>query len=194
MDERADGRIEVLNLPGMEGALNPLDEAQLRAAEARQIFEATHATEAWMDDYFALIGEGWSWRQALYMIWSSQPKPRVPETQEALATRYLGLTSDRAIRDWRQSNPAMELRIRQLTISALGKARAEVVQALIESAATSSYRNSQDRKLYFEMTGDYVQQLEVGRSLPEDLASASAADLAAMAQIPVDDHDDESGD
>lgn len=175
-------------LPGMEGALNPLDEAQLRSAEARRIFESSNQAEDWMDDYFALIGEGWSWRQAVYMLWEAQPrKSRHPATQGQLATEILGLSSDRVIRDWKASNPIMETRIRKLTLRALFHARADVLAALAASASDPSPRSHPDRKLYVEMTGDYIprQAVSVDAPPPDNMDVVTSDDLAALANIPV---------
>ncbi len=175
------------SLPGMEGALNPLEEAQLKSAEARRVFEASARAEAWMDDYFALIAEGWSWRQAVYMLWASQPQPRTPATQWELATEVLGLTSDRAIRDWRAANPTMETRIASLTASVLMKARGDVFAALVASASDPTYKGNRDRKLLLEMTGDYTPrqalQLETPARLPE-IEEADSQTLRMLAEEP----------
>lgn len=171
-------------LPGLEAEINPLDEAQLRSQEAQQLFEAQYGDAPWMDDYFELRSEGWDWRKAMYIIWASVPADRrEPRTQKDLATA-LGLTTDRVIREWRAKNPAIQTRIDALVRASLGKARAKIYQALIESASNPSHRASADRKLALEMMGDYTpkQSLTVGtQAEPEELG---AADLAAQAQIP----------
>jgi hypothetical protein len=180
----------------MEGvAGNPLDEAMLRSEEMRLVFEASELAEPWMPDYLALVAEGWSWRQAVYMIWASQPQPRTPKTQSELATDVLGLTSDRVIRQWRSDNPAMELRVRRLQVSALGHARADVLQALVQSAKNPSYRHYRDRELYLKMTGDYKprSELALGVAQPDDLETMSAEELAALAQAPNVGNDDAAG-
>jgi len=169
-------------LPGFEGAvLDPLSEAQLRSEAARAIFEAgAEAAEPWMGDYWALLAEGWTWRQAVYMLWEAQPaEGRAPKTQGALAVEVLGLTSDRVIRTWKAENPAMGARIARLTASALGKARARVIRALIESAASANYRAHADRKLFLEMSGDYVprQTLRVGPVMPDEMEEMSEEEL-----------------
>jgi hypothetical protein len=166
-----------------QAALNPLEEAQLRSMEARRVFEATTPIEAWMDDYFTLVEEGWSWRQAVYMLWASQPQPRTPKTQWELATQILGLASDRVIRDWRSNNPLIDTRIAQLTASALVKARADVFAALIVAATDPSYKGNRDRRLLLEMTGDYVprQALSIGR--PETRAAIEEADTETLRAV-----------
>ncbi len=185
---RAVATAEPLSLPGMEGALTPVEEAQLRSAEARRLFEATGVADAWLDEYYDLIAEGWPWRVAVYMLWASMPQPRIPATQAELATQVLGLKSDTQIREWRQNNPAIDARVARLTLSALGRHRSEVIAALVESARTPSYRNHQDRKLYLEMTGDYVphQAVSVGPLVSDDaIAEASTEELRALAGSPL---------
>jgi hypothetical protein len=173
-------------MPPADG--NPADEAALLSEQYRHIFEDGEAAAGWLEDYFALVAEGWSWRQAVYMIWASQPKPRTPPTELELAQQVLGLSTARAIRAWKADNPGMALRIRKLQLAALGKARTQVLQALIESATQPSYRNYRDRELFLKMTGDYVprNQLDVGPVLDGDVEALSAEELAALAQIPVD--------
>jgi len=193
----SDGEFAPETLPGMEAAgIGSLDEAQRKSDAARRIFEASEKAEPWLDDYFKLRSEGWSWRQACYMVWAALPAAsRWPKTQQELATEVLGLTSDRAIRNWRAKNPAMETRIAQLAAGALGKARAEIYAALIQAASNPNPRAHADRKLALEMMGDYVpkQRLDLGM-LPDDLSDVSTEDLMALAQVPdVDVHEEDDG-
>jgi hypothetical protein len=179
--------VKVESLPGMGGVMSPVDEAALRAEAARKVFEASEESGPWMDDYWALIGEGWPWRQAVYMVWMAQPKEqRIPRTQGALATEVLGLTSDRQIREWREKNPAMEARIAKLAASALVKHRSEIYAALIASASKSDPRAHSDRKLALEMMGDYTpkQAISVGALMPEDVEELETEELVALAQVP----------
>jgi len=176
--------------PGMEQAAGNLyDEAQLLSEQARAMFETGEGAGAWLDDYFALQADGWSWRQAVYIIWASQPKvTRVPATESDLATQVLGLASSRAIRVWKQENPQLELRIRKQQMLELGRNRAEVLSALSESAATVSYRNYRDRELYLKINGLYTptERVEVGVVSEAELEALSAEELAALARVPVD--------
>lgn len=196
------GEIDVTDaapsLPGMDADMDPLSEAQLRSRVVRSIFELQAEAEPWMEDYFTLIGEGWSWRQAVYMIWASQPaEQRDPATQFELATEVLGLTSDRVIREWKAKNPAIEVRIRRLQLSILSKHRVEVLQALANMAKVEDYKAHADRKLFLEMIGDYVpkQSVSVGPLIDEeDIEEASSEELAALAQLPVSEEEDDDGD
>ena len=199
VQEAKESRIGEMNgsgpqvLPGMEAALDALSEAQMRSAAARAIFEVAEEASPWMNDYWELIAEGWAWRQAVLMLWEAQPaKARVPKTQIELAVNVLGLTSDRVVSGWKQDNPAMAARIARLTVSAVGKARAEVIAALIESASDANPRSHADRKMVLEMTGDYVPKAKIGVGTLDDLERASTEDLVALAQLPGTVGDDEA--
>jgi len=177
----------------MEGALDALSEAQMRSAAARAVFEVAEDASPWMNDYWELIAEGWAWRQAVLMLWEAQPaRARTPKTQIELAVNVLGLTSDRVISGWKQDNPAMAARIARLTVSAVGKARAEVIAALIKSASDPNPRSHADRKMVLEMTGDYVHKAQIGVGTLQDLEQASTEDLVALAQLPGTVGDDEA--
>lgn len=181
----------VPTLPGLDAAIDPLTESQLRSREVRRLFEAQAQAEPWIGDYFDLLAEGWNWRQAVYMLWASQPADqRWPSTQAELATDLLGLRSDRVIRDWREQNPAIDVRIRQLQLSVLTKHRANVLRTLAQMAMEPDYKAHQDRKLFLEMTGDYIPKsarLNIGLPLSaEDISEADEGTLRAMAQGVVD--------
>lgn len=173
-------------LPGMQGAINQLDAAQIKSAAAKRIFEASETAEPWLDDYFALIGEGWSWRQAVYLIWSAlPPDQRTPKTQEGLATQVLGLTSDRQIHEWKQ-NPALEARRARLVRSVIDKSLPEIYEALIASAKKPNPRSHSDRRLVLEMAGEYSpkQTLRLGQVAPDDLDEMDEAELRKLASGP----------
>jgi hypothetical protein len=166
----------------MQGVLNPLDESQLRSQEARRIFEASEAVVPWMEDYWQLLAEGWTWRQAVFMLWEALPKnERRPRTQGELAVQVLGLTSDRQIRKWKD-NPAMDVRVAKLAAAALARARPEIYAALIRAATNPDPRAHSDRKLALEMLGDYVpkQKLRIGPDLENELTELSDEELLAL--------------
>jgi hypothetical protein len=186
-EEEAEALDAIQALPGMAGEVDALSEAQLRSRRARRVFEAQHDAGPWMDDYWDLLEEGWSWRQAVFMLWAAQPADqRRPRYQHELATEVLGLTSDRVVSQWKAENPAMQTRIKALTASALAKARSEIYAALIESASDPNPRSHSDRKLALEMLGDYVKRQEVGVVAGEvsDWSEVSEEDLASIAQLP----------
>ena len=177
---------EPLSLPGMEGKVNAYDESRLKSDEARRLFEAQYGDAAWMDDYFDLLAEGWTWRQAFYIIWASIPKKsRQPKTQYQLATEVLGLESDRVIRAWKEKNPALQMRIDALTRQTLGKARADIYDALIAAASDPNPRAHQDRKLALELMGDYTPKQSVAISAENaDVEELSPEELQSSALIP----------
>jgi len=199
-EERTGGMPAVQTLPGMEGAVgNALDEAQLRSAEARRVFEVSAHRDAPitgeegdlpyeavdMGEYWRLIGEGWPWRQAVYILWAALPRgQRWPQTQAELATQVLGLASDRVIRGWKAENRALDAEVAKVASGALVRHRPAIYRALIESASNPSPRAHEDRKLALEMLGDYDPQVGLtirqGQPEPEDLSGLSDEELAAL--------------
>ncbi|HOU13477.1 MAG TPA: hypothetical protein PKZ84_10190 [Anaerolineae bacterium] len=186
--------IKSVPLPGLEETLlNPLEEAQLKSLEARRIFEASSCdADPWMDDYWALLGEGYTWRQAVYMLWAAQPTDkRVPRTQGELATQILGLASDRAIREWKRQRTDMDARIADLVHSVIVKNRARVLEALVESAASSNPRAHADRRMFLEMSRDYTPKQMIGIGAISAVPEWDEATLRAKANIPGYEADDE---
>lgn len=181
-----DPNLEQITFPGMEDAeMNPLTEAQLHSARVRQMFEVQHAADDWMDDYWALISQGYPWRIAVWLLWESQPrKERRPSTQTELATEWLGLTSDRMIREWKQ-NPAFEAKITILQRSILLKYRPDAFDALGKSASDPNYRAKPDRQLLFEMLGEYIpkQKMEFGAITPERAKEMPEEELRKRAAL-----------
>ena len=111
----------------------------------------------WADRYLMLRGQGWSFRKAAYIAWKSMPRDkRDPKTQDELAQQVLGLTSDRVITTWREKNPMIDEAVSMLLTADLYAHRSAVFEALKDSAANSDYKHHPDRKLFLEMTGDYV--------------------------------------
>ncbi len=178
--------------PGESGAISEVEARQISEA-ARQAFERTEdgAREysgdrmaGWYSDYERLIRLGWPWRVAVYMAWASSPKlGRWPGGVEELATQVLGLRSARVIYTWRQKYPAIEQTVAVLQSAPLWEHRREVFEALVSVASMPDYKGFNDRKLFLEMTGDYVprsvQQTLVGQS-SRDLSELSDAELDAL--------------
>jgi len=147
-----------------------VEEARIRSEVARKAFEAPSqpppfakdanrggAIPGWYEEYSNLVDGGWPWRVAAYIAWAASPRTgRWPETQAQLATDVLGLTSDRQITKWRGKNPAIADMISTLQVAPMLAHRADVVNALIKSATDPDYKSHQDRKLFLEITGDYV--------------------------------------
>jgi hypothetical protein len=159
-----------------------LEEARLRSEAARQLLE--DGSGRWMEDYSSLREAGWPWRVAAYIAWASSPKiGREPKTLADLAN-VLGLTSPRTIHHWRETNPAINEVIATLQAAPLMEHRRDVFDALVRSASDGDHRSNPDRKLFLEITGDYVPRakVEVGRGDPKDLSSLSEDELDLLAR------------
>ena len=181
--------VEQASLEGMEGVPDALTEAQVRSEEARRIFEGCVGDEYQavdMTEYWRLVGAGWRWRQAVFILWSAMPRDqRTPKTQAELATEVLGLASDRVIREWK-GNPALDAEVAKVASGALMRHRPEIYRALVEAASNPSPRANSDRRLALEMLGDYQpkQRLAVGPDLPDDLSELDAGELRMLASLP----------
>lgn len=167
-------------LPGMEGmALNPLDVAQVRSAQAKAVFEGRHDGDPDWLLYWDLVAEGWPWRKAAYIAWAIVPRDRrAPDTEQRFAVQELGLTSARKIREWK-SDPDFIGFIRDTARNEMAAARLEIWRALMESASNPNPRNHADRKTALEILGDYRETIRVGPELPEDLSELSVAEKRA---------------
>ena len=174
-------------------ALRDLSDAERKeiSFRAKATFEqATMVEQAdkckWFETYQQLSGLQWPWRVACYVAWASSPKiQRWPKTQDELAIEVLGLTSDRVIAEWRKKNPEIDSTIALLQAAPMLAHRADVIEALVKSASDPDHRSHQDRKLFFEMTGDYTprSRVDVRQSTDEDgLAGVSEVELIAAAK------------
>lgn len=140
--------------------------------EVKQIGERD-AEPKWMELYRRLKDAGWAWRVAVYIAWAAQPKKyRWPETQEELATKCLGLTSDRAIASWRKKNAAIDETVTMLQGSIIFDALPDAMQAMVEVATTANYKGFNDRKLMFEMGGLYIQSSKLSAEMVKRLKRA----------------------
>jgi hypothetical protein len=149
--------------PQAAGQQNPPSpaEARLRSETAREALESGKSG-GWMEDYFALRDANWPWRVAVYIAWASSPKiGRKPETIKELAVEVLGLTGPRQIHHWRETNPAIDEVVATLQAAPLMEHRRDVFEALSKAASDPDHRNNPDRKLYFEMTNDYLPKVKV---------------------------------
>lgn len=151
-----------LDLPEVEMDGISTEEAQVRSEAGRSalmVLKGNAEQPKWFERFEALIEGGWPWRQAVYIAWASMPKDgRKPDTQQELATKYLNLTSDRAISTWRKRNPAIESMIAILQSAELWDFRADAFKNLIDGMknAGSDYKFFNHLKLFMEMTQDYV--------------------------------------
>lgn len=171
-----------------QGFVSP-EEARRRSQASKVALELSAQSEApeWFEQYAELLNAGWPWRVACYIAWAASPRAgRWPKTQESLAREVLGLTSDRQIGTWRKRNPAIDDLIAMLQALPLMEKRADVFQALAESASQSDHRSNPDRKLFLELTGDYTPrtQVDVRRAGDlEDLSQMSEEELKKLAGI-----------
>lgn len=140
----------------------------------REILDSL-AGSPWWADFLELVGRGWDWRKAVYIAWASSPATgREPHTQGELATKVLGLASDRVIRTWHEKNNAIDLEIAYMQAAPLLRHRRDIHEALAASASNPDPRSHADRKLALEMLGDYkpknATQLEVSGKPGEPLS------------------------
>jgi len=135
----------------------------------------------WMELYKRLVEGGWKWRVAVYIAWAAQPKKyRWPETQEELATKCLGLTSDRAIASWRKNNNSIDETISVLQGAIIFDALPDAMNAMVEVASESNYKGHQDRRLMFEMAGIYTPSSKITAEMAKKLVNATPDDVSEM--------------
>ncbi len=170
------------------------EEARLRSMTAQHALEGKEKLPGWYEEYLRLVNGNWPWRVAAYIAWASSPRSgRWPDTQDKLATEVLGLTSDRQITKWRKRE-AVQAMIVALQVAPMLEHRADVIGALIESAKDPDYKSHQDRKLFLEITGDYVPTskliAQMRRSAGEGVAGESDDVLARYADLKSEDEPD----
>jgi len=157
----------------IDGGPLTVEEIRLRSEAARQALEGRTDLK-WMEEYSRLRDGGWPWRVAAYIAWASSPRVnRIPKTQDELADQHLGLTSDRRIIEWRKKNPAIDEMVVILQASPLWDCRAEVFQALTDNAIKPDYKTHNDRKLFLEMTGDYVPSSKITAEMVKRLGKGT---------------------
>ncbi len=176
------------------GLLSPADVLAGEMA-ARQSLVATGKIKkedeipSWAEKYHELMNAGVRGRVAAYVAWATMPKKyRWPETQDDLAKKVLGLTSDRAIATWRKRFPEIDMMISDLQAESMLEYRPGAFHALGTVASDPSYRANQDRKLFFEMTRDFTPRLRteeadtrvVGQKILDKLRKKSTAELIEM--------------
>lgn len=140
----------------------------------------------WANEYFALMKAGWPWRIAAYIAWASSKKiGRFPETQDQLAKDILGLNSDRAISTWRAKNEAIDEAIGIMQTYTMFDYRRDAIEAMGIAASIPTKDGNRDRKLLFQMTGDWQPSLRVEderKPGSNDMAGKSDADLDQIIQ------------
>lgn len=162
---------------------------QSQSRAAFDVFEKQHDKAGWWSDYAHLRNEGYTWRIAAYIAWAASPlQRRWPATIKELATEVLGLRSDKVIYKWRKMNSKIDERVISFRSEALLRFRQDVIQALVDVAAASIPEGHQDRKLFFEMTGDYKprQAVEMSGAGGGPVQSLNLGDLSKMGDAELD--------
>lgn len=199
--KRFDERQLKFNLPDLdeiqdevERGVSPTD-ARMIAEAARQELQKRFddgERPAWQEDYVSLLQHGWPWRVAAYIAWAAAPRSgRKPETLQQLATDVLGLASPRVIYTWRKKYPTIDTGVSSLQTAVLHKHRRDVLEALASMASQPDYKSFNDRKLFLELTGDYVPKSKVeldDKRAAQGLSTLSTEELAAL----IDDGDDQA--
>ena len=148
---------------------------------------ARHDATLWLDDYVRLREMGYDWRVAAYIAWEASPKgSRWPGSVTDLATEVLGLKSPRVIYTWRKKNPDIDNVVSMMQSAPLYAHRRDVIEALVAVAMDPDYKAHKDRRLFFEMIGDYTPRKDVSlndkRALKDDdLSALSDEELARRA-------------
>lgn len=139
-----------------EEGVSSRQEADRQSEVARVALGNSESLPEWYEEYLKMTQKGWPWRVAAYIAWASMPKQqRKPKTQIEFATNVLGLSTDRQIIKWKVRPAVMEM-ISKLQVAPMLQHRADVFEALIQSATDPDYKSHADRKLYLEITGDYI--------------------------------------
>jgi len=178
--------------PVESAGLDP-EEVQRVSMAAMQALEEGQARlsptdSGWFSDYLNLKSMGYSWRVAAYIAWEASPKiNRWPATITDLAKQVLGLRSPRVIYTWRKKNATIDEVISVMQTAPLYEHRRDVIEALITVAADPDYKAHKDRKLFFEMIGDYTPRKQVDvsdqRAKPNDLSQMSDEELRKRVEV-----------
>jgi len=173
-------RMSLAAMQALEAAQNPGTTPSLSP-------EGEKREAGWFADYLRLKEFGFSWRVAAYIAWESSPKAnRWPKTVTDLATEVLGLKSPRVIYTWRKKNAAIDEIISVMQTAPLYAHRRDVIEALIAVASDPDYKGHADRKLFFEMIGDYVprSQVDLGKKKlsDDDLSELSDEELRRLTE------------
>jgi hypothetical protein len=166
-----------------------VEEVRLRAETARQALEGGQVWEngkrpAWYEQYMSLLVGGWDWRIAVYIAWAAQPKLyRWPKTQDELAQKVLGLTSDRQIVKWRMKNPAIQAMIQDVAAAAVFESLPDSFAAMAAVAARPDYKGRGDRELQFKLAGIISDKIEAEFKSGQDLSKLSWEEKLSLAGL-----------
>ncbi len=179
-DERLSSEAALAALSALRMKEPIIQKIRVKDVDTNKIIEKDEITgerdvePRWMDLFKRLNQGGWKWRVAVYIAWASQPKKyRWPETQEELAVKCLGLTSDRAIATWRKKNDTIDETISMLQGSIIFDALPDALNAMVEVATESDYKGHADRKLMFEMGGIYTPSSKITAEIAKKLSKSN---------------------
>jgi hypothetical protein len=154
------------------------DEKSGKTVERDVVVGEREIAPRWMELFQKLLDGGWRWEVAVYIAWRSMPrKYRFPETQEELAKKCLGLSSDRAIATWRKRNPFIDEYITILQGELVFDRIPDVLDAMAEVASSYDYKGNADRKLLLEMTGRYTPSSKITAEMAKKLVNSKPDDL-----------------
>ena len=159
---------------------------QDESIKAFAAFEEHHEHCTWWDDYVYLReSEGRTWREAAYIAWAATPKvKRWPATLLEFAQRVLGMQSDKVIYKWRKNDPSIDKRVETFGVEALQRYLADVIDAWVTVASTPDPSAYNDRRMYLEKMGIYVQRSAMdltGRFNVDNLDAIIERELAQLA-------------
>lgn len=154
------------------------DEKSGKIVEHDVVIGEREVAPRWMELFQKLLEGGWRWEIAVYIAWRAMPrKYRYPDTQEELAKKCLGLSSDRAIATWRKRNPFIDEYITILQGELVFDRIPDILDAMTEVAATPDYKGNADRKLALEMTGRYTPSSKITAEMAKKLVNSKPDDL-----------------
>lgn len=130
--------------------------------EAYAAFELVLRDLPWREQFANLLSRGYTWRKTAWIAWNSQPAARREPRTKGEFANLIGVGPGK-ISDYR-NDPALHAEILALRRTVLFDHLPDVYDALLTSAANPGYKHAPDRKLAFEMAGEYTprQQLNVG--------------------------------
>lgn len=137
-------------------------QVQVAVHEAEQTQRPDVERIDWWQEYLALRAEGWDWRKASFIAWASAPTDRRwPATQDELARKVLGLTSDRVISKWRLDDPAMQKRIEEMRVMPFTDRLRDVIDATVAVALKRDGTGFNDRRMILEILKIYQPRGQV---------------------------------
>ena len=165
-------------------------EAARRALEGGDLWQrdplGNESIPAWYAHYLKLVYGGWPWRVAVLIAWLSMPKPRWPATQEELAKKVLGLSSDRQFSVWMAKNPAIAAQVRDTQFALVWDELGEVLAAGMAVAKQRDYKGKGDREMIYRMSGLLNEKTEeeiFDKTGSVDLSKLSFAEKLKLAGL-----------